>query len=53
MSEESQMQILGGVIIAAGAFLWLGNVFHFFPTFPLAGYLTMLAGGAVMKIGKK
>ena len=47
------MVIVGGVVVAAGAFLWCGNVFHFFPTFPLAGYLTMVVGGAIMKFGKK
>ncbi|MCW3058874.1 MAG: hypothetical protein ABIY70_18555 [Capsulimonas sp.] len=38
-------KIIGGVVFAIGAFLWLGNMFRFFPTFPLAGYITMLAGG--------
>lgn len=47
------MTILGGVIVGVGAVLWCGNVFGFFHTFPLAGYLTMAAGGAVMKVGKK
>jgi hypothetical protein len=42
-------RIVGGVILAGGAFLWCGNVFRFFPTFPLAGYLTMVAGAAVMR----
>lgn len=47
------MAIIGGVIIAVGAFLWCGNVFGFFHTFPLAGYLTMAGGAFVMKMGKK
>jgi hypothetical protein len=47
------MVILGGAVIGLGAFLWCGNVFGFFPTFPLVGYLTMVAGGAIMKFGKK
>jgi hypothetical protein len=45
------MAILGGIVVAVGAVLWCGNVFHFFPTFPLAGYGTMLLGGAIMKAG--
>lgn len=47
------MQILGGLIIALGFFLVLGNIFHFFPTFPFAGYLTVVAGGMVSRMGKK
>jgi hypothetical protein len=47
------MKVLGGLIIALGAFIWLGNVFHFFPTFPLLGYVTMVIGGAIMKKGAK
>jgi hypothetical protein len=45
-------RIIGGVVVAAGIFLWCGNVFRFFPTFPLAGYLTILVGGIIMKSGK-
>jgi len=44
-------KIIGGAIFAAGAFLWCGNVFRFFPTYPLAGYITMLVGGAIMRKG--
>ncbi len=47
------MQILGYVVIALGALIWCGNVFHFFPTFPLAGYITMFVGGIIVKKGKK
>ena len=43
------MKVLGGIIFAAGIFLWCGNVFGFFPTFPLVGYLTMMAGGGLYK----
>lgn len=45
------MRIIGFVVMAIGAVLWCGNVFHFFPTFPLAGYLTMAVGGFIMKKG--
>jgi hypothetical protein len=45
------MKILGGVIFAAGIGLFIGNVSHVFPTFPLAGWVTMLIGGAIMRTG--
>ena len=44
---------VGGLIFVAGAFLWCGNVFGFFRTFPMAGYLGMLLGGAIFGWGKK
>ena len=43
------MQIAGGLIFVLGMFLWCGNVFRFFPTFPFAGYITMMIGGAIWK----
>ena len=43
------MKALGMVITGVGAFLWCGNVFRFFPTFPMAGYLTMVVGGFIAK----
>jgi hypothetical protein len=44
---------LGAFVFVAGAFLWCGNVFGFFVTFPFAGYRTLLAGGAIFKGGQK
>jgi len=44
---------LGAIVFVAGVFLWCGNVFGFFPTFPLEGYLTLVVGGLVFKTGKK
>ncbi|HWX18709.1 MAG TPA: hypothetical protein VN578_02270 [Candidatus Binatia bacterium] len=44
---------LGALIFVAGAFFWCGNVFGFFVTFPFAGYLTLLLGGAIFKAGQK
>jgi hypothetical protein len=44
---------LGALIFVAGAVLWCGNVFGFFVTFPFAGYLTLLVGGATFKAGQK
>ena len=43
----------GAIVFAAGVFLWCGNVFGFFPTFPLAGYVTAVVGGFIYKAGKK
>jgi hypothetical protein len=44
---------VGGLVFVAGAFIWCGNVFGFFPTYPMVGYLTMLVGGAIFGWGKK
>ena len=44
---------LGAIIFVAGVFLWCGNVFRFFVTFPFAGYVTALIGGATYKAGQK
>jgi len=44
-------KVIGGVIFVGGAFLWCGNVFRFFPTVPLAGYVTMAIGGIIMRKG--
>jgi hypothetical protein len=44
---------LGGVVFAIGAVLFIGNVTRLLPTFPLAGYLTMLIGGAIFGAGQK
>lgn len=51
LSWGTEMKIVGMIIIAIGAVIWCGNVFHFFPTFPLAGYITMAVGGFIMKKG--
>jgi hypothetical protein len=47
------VQILGYAVVALGAVLWCGNVFGFFHTFPLAGYITMVIGGIIAKKGNK
>ena len=46
------MMIVGAIVFVIGAFLWGGNVFGYFPTVPLVGYLTMLAGGALIKLNE-
>lgn len=48
----SILSIVGGVVFVLGALIFVGNVTRIFPTIPLAGYLTMLAGGAMYKAGK-
>ena len=48
----SGLSILGAIVFVLGAFLWIGNVTRTFPTIPLAGYLTMLVGGAMFRAGK-
>ena len=45
------LKIIGAIVFAGGVFLWCGNVFGFFPTFPLVGYLTAIAGGALYRKG--
>lgn len=46
------MQIIGGIVFILGVFFWCGNVFGFFHTFPLCGYIVMVIGGAIWKKGK-
>jgi hypothetical protein len=43
-------KILGALIVLIGVFLWIGNVVRFFPTFPLAGFLTVALGVALLSI---
>jgi len=45
------MKILGIIVVVVGIFLFCGNVFGFFPTFPLVGWGTILLGGWIMKQG--
>ncbi len=45
------MRALGGLVFAAGIGLFIGNVSGAFRTFPLAGYITMATGGAIMRAG--
>jgi hypothetical protein len=45
--------MVGVAVIILGAFLFIGNVTHVFPTFPLAGWLTMAVGGAILRSGKQ
>lgn len=44
---------IGAIVFVAGVFLWCGNVFRFFPTFPLVGYVTALIGAGIYGAGKK
>ena len=45
--------VAGAIVFVAGVFLWCGNVFGFFPTFPLVGYLTAALGVVIYKAGTK
>ncbi len=47
------VMVLGGIVFAAGVFLWCGNVFGFFPTLPLVGYGTAVVGAITYRTGKK
>ena len=44
---------LGAIVFVAGVFLWCGNVFGFFRTFPFVGYGTGVLGAIIYKAGKK
>jgi hypothetical protein len=48
----SATSILGLLILIAGIFLFIGNVSGMFRTFPLAGWITIVIGGAIMRAGK-
>lgn len=45
------LKIIGAIIFVIGAFLWIGNVGGFFPTFPGAGYIGLLVGGIIFRAG--
>ena len=42
---------VGGIIFVAGVGLFLGNMTGMFVSFPYAGYITMLVGGAIAGVG--
>lgn len=48
----SAISMIGVLVVAAGIFLWVGNVSRLFPTFPLAGYVTIVIGGIIVRAGK-
>jgi hypothetical protein len=49
-TESKIMKRTAGIIIFLfGIFLFLGNQVGFFKTFPFAGFITMGAGGLLMK----
>lgn len=57
MSEESSEStsaatILGTLILVIGLILLFGNMTGMFPTFPYAGFIGMVLGGLIMKLGK-
>jgi hypothetical protein len=42
---------LGGIVLVAGIGLFIGNVSGAFVTFPGAGWITIIIGGAMLKAG--
>ncbi|HEY7090689.1 MAG TPA: hypothetical protein VH518_21510 [Tepidisphaeraceae bacterium] len=48
----SALSIVGAIVLLLGLFLFIGNVTSIFPTFPLAGYLTVVIGGAMCRVGR-
>lgn len=48
----SIVSMLGVLVIVVGAALWIGNMSRMFPTFPLAGWITMAIGGVIFRAGK-
>jgi hypothetical protein len=45
------MKVLGAIITIIGILLILGNVTRLFPTFPFAGFIVTLIGGAIYRRG--
>jgi hypothetical protein len=48
----SALSILGTIITIIGVILFIGNITGLLPTFPAAGYLTIIIGGAIAGAGK-
>ena len=46
------MAIFGTIITIIGVILFIGNITRLLPTFPAAGYLTIVIGGAIAGAGK-
>ena len=49
--ERGALMIGGATLFVFGLFLWCGNVFGFYPSFSGAGYLTIVLGGTLFKVG--
>ena len=43
-------KVLGALVVLVGVFLWIGNIARFLPTVPLAGFLTVALGIALLSI---
>ncbi len=46
------LQLIGVIIFIIGFILLIGNVSGWWPTVPYAGYITMLIGGLIARVGK-
>jgi hypothetical protein len=42
---------IGAIVTIFGIFLIIGNMTGFFPTFPFAGFIVTLIGGAIYRKG--
>jgi hypothetical protein len=49
--EIRMMQIFGGLVLLTGIGLWVGNVSEAFCTFPMAGWVTIALGSALLRAG--
>jgi hypothetical protein len=45
------MQLFGGLFLLTGIALWVGNASEVFCTFPMAGWVTIAIGGALLRVG--
>jgi hypothetical protein len=44
--------IIGGAVVALGIVLLLGNITGVFPTFPFAGFITLMIGSSILGAGR-
>jgi hypothetical protein len=45
------VKVIGAIVTIIGILLILGNVTRLFPTFPFAGFIFTLIGGAIYRKG--
>ncbi len=46
------LALVGGLVTVLGIFLMIGNMTGLFPTFPMAGYITIVIGGLIAGAAK-
>jgi hypothetical protein len=47
----SGAEVIGIMVVVLGFILMFGNMTGLFPTFPFAGFILMLIGGGISKLG--